>query len=244
MTKASIWPGLILLMLIGKVKAQSPEDTAFYHLAINNAIKVHTHASRAQAPFLTGPLYRGYPFNIAEGHPYFNIRVPESGTIWYDGVRYDSVKLLYDEISDELLTEDFFQRNLILLPRKSVQQFAIGSDHFVYLDNISGREPFKPGYFQVLYDGKTKVFRKEIKKIQEKANPVQEVERVIESNAYYYMLVNDGYHLFTGIRGFMSLFKEHKKPVRDHLKQNGFEYRELSAATIRAAASYYDQLSK
>lgn len=231
----------ILLLLYGEIKAQSSQDTSLYNLAYTNAVNSYIKASASQAPYLSGPLYPKYPFYISEGQPYYKYKVAMPGTLWYDDLRYDSVKLLYDEVADEVLAEDFYHTEMIRLPKDRVKGFAFATDRFVLLSGDEGRS-LDRGFYQVLYNGNIKVYRKETKTIQEKANPVNISERVVESHVLYYMWIDGRYRAFTKSKSFLSFFREHRKAVREHLAQKGLNVKSLSDESIAEAASYFDQL--
>lgn len=227
-----------------KMIAQLNFDSTFYNNAYSNATGAYTASLKGQFAYWNGPVYPKYPFHISEGHPYFGTNEPTPGSLVYYGMFYENVKLMYDEITDELITEDILHRNLIQLYKNRITSFTIGRSRFIFSGNDSTTNNIKPGFYQILYDGNTLALKKEIKTIQEKANPVSAVERVIESRTYYYIRINNKYYRITNQGSLLSNFNEHKKTVRNYLKTNGINFRKQPDEAIRSAVEYYDQLTK
>ncbi len=81
--------------------------------AADNAIRIYADAIGDQAPHYNGVEYRRYPYFIHSGHPFFMADSLINGTITYDGVTYEDVKLQYDEVNDALITTDLQGDNLL-----------------------------------------------------------------------------------------------------------------------------------
>src|SRR5258708_22748261 len=47
-----------------------------------------------------------YPFEINEGHPFFQSKNFDTGAVFYNNVLYEKVPLLYDLINNELLVNN------------------------------------------------------------------------------------------------------------------------------------------
>jgi hypothetical protein len=89
------------------------QSSAKADAAVNNAMRIYADATGDQAPYYNGVQYRRYPYYIHFGHPFFIADSLITGTITYNGVTYENVKLQYDEVNDELITTDLQGDNLV-----------------------------------------------------------------------------------------------------------------------------------
>ena len=117
--------------------------------AVNSALRIYAQAAGDQAPYYNGIQYRRYPNYIHYGQPFFIADSLTAGTITYDDVTYENVKLQYDEVNDELITTDLQGHNLVQLFKQKISAFSIGPHKFI---NLSQTYP-RAGYYRVLYNG-------------------------------------------------------------------------------------------
>ena len=224
--------------------SQSAVDSALYNSSISAAIAVYHHETYEQASIFKGPQYLRYPFPIKEGHPYFLSDNPVTGSLTYEDIVYDSVPLLYDEISDQLVTTDFHHANLLQLYKQNVARFNIAAHEFIRLeaDSIAGHM-VGAGFYEVLFVGKSAVYKKEIKTINKKAENIEGLTRIIESETHYYIFRKQKYDEVGSLKSLLAVFSEHRKELSRYLGVNKRRFRRHKENVIIRAAVFNEKLS-
>src|SRR4051812_33934566 len=115
----------ICILLSCHSYSQSRQDSNTYNTAFADAVAMYHHFAPDQAPVNRGPEYLRKPFPISNGHSYFISDNLSTGSLKYDGVAYDSIPLLYDETSGELITSDYQHSTLISLFNPKIQRFTL-----------------------------------------------------------------------------------------------------------------------
>ncbi len=222
--------------------AQNKADP-FPVAAMENAMAVYHHSFGDQIALYNGKRYIEYPFRFGEGDPYFNIPEPVTGSVFYDGVRYDSVQMRYNEISDELIINYYNEKIQLLKPR--LEWFAIPAGYFIKLKKDSANsELVSSGFYNVLYNGAVRLLKKEIKSIQLKQSINLENLDYIEQHDHYYLQVNGTYHSIKRKKDVLVLFAGKKKEVQQFIRKNGLSFRRDRQNMLMLTTSYYDSLKK
>ena len=107
-------------------------------------------------------LYRGrmqnmYPYRF-NGTYYLQTRKFGTGSVQYNGKRYDNVLLNLDAYSQELVTKPTENAGTVVLFRDQVAWFTLGDRRFVNLRYMGYKEA-EEGYYEVLRDGKEPLLR-------------------------------------------------------------------------------------
>src|SRR5688572_30646804 len=111
------------------VAQQLAPDTAFLLSAKNKSIAIYTASIKNQSRLYNGSDYIMYISNDGE-HPYFMLDDWKTGSIMYWGERYDSIPLLYDLSTDQIITEHN-RGNPLNLVQEKVQRFMLFNHTFV-----------------------------------------------------------------------------------------------------------------
>jgi len=209
--------------------------------AADKAIRIYADAMGDQAPHYNGVEYRRYPYFIHSGHPFFIADSLIRGTITYDGVTYENVKLQYDEVNDALITTDVQGDNLVQLFKQKISGFAIGEHEFIHLLQTYPRA----GYYRVLYNGKSQILVREYKSIQVKPGRVtSETERSVYSTTDYYLKTDKGYEKFNRLNSLLSLMGNQRKQVAAFIRDKKLRKRTDREDLYYQAASFFDQLTR
>jgi hypothetical protein len=237
--QGSLFLIVLLILANGNLFSQSsaPDSSG----PVKKAIHIFANAAGDQAGFYNGIQYKRYPNYIHEGHPFFIADKLVVGTITYDGVQYENVKLQYDEVNDELITTDLQGDNLVQVYKPRVNAFSIAN--YTFTNHLSQTYP-GPGYYRVLYNGKSQIIVKEKKLIQEKPGRTNaETERSVDASVDYYMKTGTGYKKFNRLNSFLSLFGKNRKAVSGFVKEKKLKFRSAKENLLQQAATYYDQLT-
>lgn len=154
-----------------------------------------------------GPVALSYPFEVYRGTCYAFDKQFEKSDVEYNRKWYHDVDLNLDACRDELcLSMD--GGIIIVLSKELVGRFRFGGRNFICRGNdVEGLEP---GYYQVLYDGRDKVYKKIVKKYNKIDGITQEFFPIIK-----YYLVKDA--RATRIKGddtFGKVYRPMRKEIR------------------------------
>jgi hypothetical protein len=227
-----------------KVVAQlSPEDSFFYQKAVGHAIALYHQASGDQSGLFNGIQYIGYPFTFKEGHPFFLTPEWSTGSATYDGVYYDKVLLLYDEVAEVVIIQDAKHR--LQLHSSKLSRFTVANNIFVRIEKDSlAANLERTGFYNLLYEGGTSVLKKEVKRIREEVlNSVEGVQRLIETKTTYYIKKQNEYYTVNTKKDVLNIFKDHRKDIQQYIKANNLSFKRDKDNLLIKVSAYYDQLT-
>lgn len=239
----SLWLTILIVFRSSAQQTISP-DSQGQKTAAQNLESYFNIAVKQQSKLFNGPFYEFYSPQIT-GSAYFkDSQEFTKGSVVYDGFLYENVPLLYDLYRDVLVSvfyEGNFKFNLI---SEKVSQFKIDDHKFVYLnkDLDATKSIKKTGFYDLLYDGKIKVYSKRAKLMQE-ANDTRYVRRFFVSKNNYFVERDKIMIPFGKLGTFLSLFKNEKAEMRKFLKKNELKFKDDPERTIVLLAGYYDALT-
>ncbi|MEO6720837.1 MAG: hypothetical protein ABIN67_10730 [Ferruginibacter sp.] len=234
----------ILLFSPNQMRAQDTiSDTTFYQEVLANTMAVYHKAFGIQSGLYNGSKYKQYPFKFQDGHQFFNSIAPAIGAIVYDGIKYDSILMQYDEISDVVTI--IGPINWIQLLNGKVERFNLYNSNFVWLEKDSMRTTLdKTGFYNVLYNGRISLLKKEIKTIREQISMNSELTRFADAKVHYYIQQNGKFYPIKTRKDFYRIFGERKKEVQRFVKENHLNFRKNREEMLIQATAYYDNLKK
>ena len=154
-----------------------------------------------------GPVALAYPFKTYKGTYYAFDKQFEKSDVEYNRKWYRDVELNLDACRDELCL-NMGGRSIIVLSKELVGRFVFGGRNFICLgDGVDG---LAPGYYQVLYDGEDKVYKKIIKKYDKTDGITQEFYPVVK----YYLVQDNKATQIKGYGIFGKVYKPLKKEIR------------------------------
>jgi hypothetical protein len=223
--------------------AQNDSGTApVYQAAVSNALAVY-HQFRG----VESNLYMGLAVeqNNLSGNmnPYFGNGEWNSGSVHYEGVRYDHVLLKYNLVRDELVVLNPNTRNAFYLFKPRVESFTLGTRNFVNLRRKDHRSAPDTGYYERLAEGSITLLRKHVKSYQEKFGNANIEKRFDEKSSFY--AVKDGvYYRLSKVKSLFALTGSLEGQIKDQLKNDRIELKSFTEATLTAITRYYNQINK
>ena len=210
--------------------------------AIDTTIALYHQFTDKQSRLYNGPEHIPYAPSL-EGHAYFLDKLIHKGTVVYDGMIYNDVKMQYDLIRDNLVIvhfDGFFRMNLVT---EKVKEFSFNDHHYVRLERDSANGlPFATGFYDKLYSGKLMVLAKRTKRIEETVTD-KVIQKVTEKN-FYYVYNGKEYNHVRSFKSLLSNVKDRSKEVRQYLRKSKIRYRKDRENAIVKAIEYYDSLKK
>ena len=238
-------PRYHLLFLIGlnivfqkNVASQSlPPDTEIYSAAKEHLLQLYVDSTRENLR-----LYNGTEFTAAYrsslGHPFFAYSNPQAGKIFYDGILYTGVKLLYDIIRDDVIfINEFKNLNIKLIPQK-ISWFTIQEHKIVQLSRDSNAISFPGnGFYELLYEGPIAVFKKYKKQLYEPSKPDESAKYV--QYDFYYVKKNNTYYPIDSKKALLSVCKDRKNDITKFIHREGLNFKQDPATMIIKVIDYY-----
>src|SRR6201996_4305490 len=147
----AIFLGLTIL----KSSAQNAqEDTLLYSSTAKRVIDYFNTSIAEQSEIYNGAKYELYP-PANKGTFYFldkNFCVPS--LIRYNGTWFKNIPVLYDVHNDAMISVN--NNNLFVLHPERTSDIYLLDHHFIYLNTKSAVD-LAPGFYDLLYDGKSQV---------------------------------------------------------------------------------------
>lgn len=240
----SIRLSLSLLFLFTCRFGWSQSDSSLQATALNKANYLYKRFVGVQSGLYNGTEYADYTFRFKEGHPWFMSDKPMPGSVVYDGIRYDSVLLHYNEIADCLVFEDDSHRFQLINER--VNAFALGGYYFVRLNrsDLPGSVPVT-GFYCVLYEGKLQLLVKETKSIREELKSGDEgIVRYADSKLSYFIKKGNSYLPVTGKKSLYKILSDKKKELQQYARTNHLSFNKNREQMLQQLCGYYDQLTR
>lgn len=219
---------------------------SFLHIAAqqssNTLLNNYLQSSIHRQSIVSGKEYARPGFYINKGIPYYKSDSLAYGRVMFDHVVHDSVRLLYDQIADELITTDVSGQNLIMLVKAKVQYFTIFSDSFVHI--VASNSIIVPGYYQVLYNGNTQLLKKESKSIVDEIRMDEALKKNIVSKNRMYLKLNGEYYSIGSMGAVVNILGNKKAELNSFIKKNRKRYKKIDLGeALKEVLTYYDQLT-
>lgn len=164
-----------------------------------------------------GPVYVKYPFRFS-GTFYAYSPNFGTGSVYYNNKEYNNVKINLNSHRDELHLQMYGAGLIIVLEKSYVERFSYGGCNFTNHTEGDGIVGLQPGYYQVLYSGEIKLFKRIEQLITEKLGVDSRGMSTLKefSPRYTYFLIKDGEAVQIKKRG--DIIKNYK-PMKGQIKQ-------------------------
>jgi hypothetical protein len=219
----------------------SSKDSLIYANAINNVIATYHKNIGDQTGKYNGSQNVAYTVSFYEGHPYFFKHELSKGSITYDNVIFENVDLLYDEAKDWVILQDSTHR--IQLVSQRLQGFTIFDQPFVRLEKDANTPIVASGFYQLLYDGEIKLYKREVKIITEKFTYSPDLSVLFEKVFYYYIKKGNRFYPIVKKKDFLKILNDKGKEINDFLSAAHLNFRKDKDNTLTKVVAYYDKLN-
>ncbi|MEO6981459.1 MAG: hypothetical protein ABI113_23895 [Mucilaginibacter sp.] len=220
-------------------------DSSSQQNALNNAVTLYNTSIGIQAPIYTGPEYYFYDPHIKGNAYYMDINGFTKGSVYYDGILYNNMSMLYDINTDQLVVLFPSRVSKFIAIKERVKSFDFLGGHFVNInaDTLAANGDVKSGYYRQLYNGKSEVLGKYSKSMQTTTSNTNGVENYFSLSRDFYIKRNNVYHSVGSKGSVLDLFKDKKKEVRKFISANDLDFRANAEESMVKVATYYDHLS-
>ena len=171
------------------------------------------------------------------GNPCFNINSFQNTTLYYDGSKFENTPALYDMYREMVVVKYADTTEKISLINIRLDSFNMSGYKFIRIDAAN----IKPGFYQLLYDGKTQLLKKYAVATEDDRSGAVVRHQFYQSSTYY-VLKNGMYNNVSGGRALLSQLKDKRKQLNEYLKANKIDNRLAEEDMIRLLL-YYDKLN-
>ena len=226
----------IFFFIIGNAHAQgAKQDTIFLSSSIKNTRALYTKWLSVQSLLYNGKSPKKYEDDILDLVPFY---LPdwEDGTVYYDGELYEAVPLMYDLVSDKVIVSQARSYSEIELISSKVERFTIRDNFFVHL-----RTPgLEDGFYQLLYDGGTKLFVRR-KKIIEDNIAAGKVVHEVSAVDRYFIYKEGNYTPVKKLSSVLNVLADKAKELKSYSKKNRLDFRNKKESSLMLLVRHYDQ---
>jgi hypothetical protein len=237
---------LLYYALSGPVlKAQTAQkDSLILDSATALALReYHTYVNPATELY-RGPEYVDYAYQIKDGHPFFEDSLI-AGSILYNGILYQHIPLLFDEVLDLVVIKDPYEVWRIGLNREHVDSFTIEDHRFIRVgDSLNPTAP-RNGYYEQLYRGRIRLLKRESKSVQVQASFLnQGFEKYTLTSTSYYLKKGETYYAVNNERSLLAAIKDKSREAKRFMRSNRLRMRKDKQNTLVQVITWYDGLTR
>lgn len=204
-------------------------------------VQVFYKALGEQSPLFNGREYFDYSKTIHVGHPFYPTTDFLKTFIVYDGMAFEDAMILYDIMKDKVIVQHFSGLYMIDLDVEKVQEFRFLNKHFVRLDADS-LEHIEEGFYEKLFDDEIALYAKRKKTLREEVSRT-DILSIADQKNFFYIKKDGVYHFVKNFKGLLTILRDRKDKIRNHLQAKGLKFRKNREAAILVAVKYYDSLS-
>jgi hypothetical protein len=219
--------------------AQNSVDSVFTTQQ-KNVVQLYYNALDIQSGLYNGSEYILYVHLLKDGHPYLDTTKYTNGEVFYNGMHYKNVQMLYDIVKDELIVQHYNGVFNIQLIQSKVDEFNILGKPFYHLGvdtTLAGN--VKNGFYELLYNGQIKLYAKRIKTIQEYIPDMQVERRVYSNNRYFIYKDNIFYEVFTQ-KSVLKILNDKRNIVKQALKKQHIKFRKQRENAMKTMLWQYE----
>lgn len=163
------------------------------------------------------------------------------GQVTMNGKTFNTPKLRYDIMNDEIMTVTD-KGHILQLNKEMVENFTLTYRFRIYNFTKSAPDTLnkESGYFNVLYKGRSSLYVRYYKEIS-KRGPGKNYEDFVQSDRVY--IIQDGiFHQIRNNRDFKKMLSDKKYEIKVYLKENRVLISGKSPETYVPVLEYYDTL--
>jgi hypothetical protein len=227
----------------GRTEAQSSlKDNSIPDSAYAVALRqYHTYVA-PEVGLYRGIQYIDYDFTIQKGQPFLGPNRVRTGSVWYGGIQYNDVPMLYDLVKEQLVVMDPFNVFKISVYMDLVDSFALDGHTYFRMKDSLAPSTMRSGFWDRIYPGKLVLLKRERKSLNE--NIVISADNVrffiLPSVSYYfqkagvYHAVNDKKELFDALKD------RRRSEIRRVMRRSGWDWRDNKEQLLQLVAAWYD----
>ena len=188
-----------------------------------------------------GTQYIDYDYTVQKGQPYFGLDSIRTGSVWYGGVAYDHVRMLYDLIKDQLVILDPYSIYKIALYMDLVDSFALDGHMLVRIRDSLAPAWLRPTYVEPIYRGGLVLLKRERKFMHENlVISSDNVRLFIDGSSEYYLKKGGIYHAVNTREALYDLLKDRRSEIRRLVRKSKLKWHKEKERLLQLVVAWYD----
>lgn len=220
---------------------QTQPEKDSQQLAIKNTVSLYFKSLGEQSGIYRGPAYIGYPYELSNGHQFFESPKFAIGTIFYDGMLYQNIPMWYDLVKDQVVVQTLDSLSMIGLHHERIDYFSLLGHHFKKISQDSSIS-LSTGFYDQIYNGKTEVLVRRSKGTLEDVSPEGIFTKILKQKNEIYLKKDAKYFSVLSSGSVLKALGNNQKEILNHLKKNAIKFKKDPEKAIVMMVSYYDQL--
>ncbi len=222
---------------ITKSQASISPDSSALHAAkeyFENEIK-------EDALLYAGEEYIKYVANI-QGHPFFNNDQMHNSEIFYDGILYKNIPLMYDLVRQEVVISNYNKSNRMKLLTEKIKYFTLQGHTFKNFFSIEGSDANVTNtIYDEVFNGKASVLIKRVKyvKIAIRAEDPTSFKQLDE----FYIRNGKSLYAVANKNAVIQAFNDKKQLLKIFIRKNRLKYKKNIEKDLVMTAAYYSTLN-
>lgn len=228
-----------LVVFLSSAQTQ-PRDSVLYSSSAVNTINYFNSNIGDQSEIYSGIQYDLLP-PANKGTFYFqdkNYCVPS--LICFNAKWHTDIPVLYDVYNDVMVAVN--NNYLFVLKSDKLSDVSLLGHHFIYFDP-KGQNNMPTGFYDELYDGRSKVLVKRIKTIFDNQVSAQVAEIIYEDHSTIYLKKGDKFLEITSKGDLRDALADKKKQINEFMRANKIKFNNDKEGAVAKIAGYYDQIS-
>jgi hypothetical protein len=164
------------------------------------------------------------------------------GDIMYRGKRYYNILLNINAHADELYLKRNGSEIWILVDKNRVDYCFLGDRKFIYAKAPSPSSTLKEGFYEVIYDGRAKIYKK-IKKNYKEDLSGERVKTGYSTWIMYYFYKDEKWYEMRNLSGIARHYKPFRKDIDTIIKEKKLSVREKPEEAYREVLNYLETSS-
>ena len=195
----------------------------------------------ANSHLYTGEAYPAYAPGI-KGDPFFMITQMKAGDIFYDGVLYKNIPMLYDITADKVIINRYNGNETMQLLNEKIKYFTFEGHRFENLATVEEKQDVSKKLFNVLTNGKATLLAQRIKHIKHGLK-AEDPYSFVEEDAFW---IRNGNNLFvvTNRNDALQALADKKTQVKIFIRKNRLKFKKKIEKDLIELVNYYESLTK
>ena len=220
-------------------QTQTEKDS--HQLTIKNTVSRYYKSLGEQSGIYHGPAYIGYPYQLSNGHQFFESSNLTQGIIFYDGMLYQDIPMWYDLVKDEVVVQNIDSLSMISLHNERIDYFSLLGHYFIKISQDSSSS-LSTGFYDQIYKGKTEVLVRRYKGTLEDVSTEGIFTKILKQKNEIYLKKEGKYFSVLSSGSVLKALGNKQKEILSHLKKNAIKFKKDPEKAIVMMVSYYDQL--
>jgi hypothetical protein len=220
---------------------QTQTEKKSEQLATKNTVYRYYKSLGEQSGIYHGPAYIGYPYQLSNGHQFFESPNLTQGTIFYNGMLYQDIPMWYDLVKDEVVVQNIDSLSMISLHNERIDYFSLLGHYFIKISQDSSSS-LSTGFYDQIYKGKTEVLVRRYKGTLEDVSTEGIFTKILKQKNEIYLKKEGKYFSVLSSGSVLKVLGNKQKEILSHLKKNAIKFKKDPEKAIVMMVSYYDQL--